>query len=300
MLVLFDFAVSLGNPDVLSTYNTCIKEFSCGNITGVSYPFWGDDRPLGCGLYDLQLHCQDEGDGIAAATIEIKGVQYSVLSLNKDAQTIRLARQDYLKGLCSPLLANTTLDSKLFDYAPGDYQYITFVYGCPSPLEEALIPFQISCSEAGNPLTGIGYFLLGSQPQGPGKCNVSVSVPVLSDLQKLLGEGTSLFPNLVQIIEGAIGEGFEVRLKVNSKACWECLDSKGACGYDLVLNQTTCYCKDQSQPSSRTCSASPTDEGPSSPPSPTGEGPSSPESFLQSTYLSIMFLCNVLLIGISC
>ncbi|RVW59556.1 Leaf rust 10 disease-resistance locus receptor-like protein kinase-like 1.1-like 2.4 [Vitis vinifera] len=190
-------ASATSNPDELYKYNTCSKEFNCGNITGVSYPFWGSDRPLGCGHLDLQLNCHD---GIA--TIEIMGVNYRVLSFNKDAQTLRIARQDYLKGICSPLLVNTTLDPKLFDYAA--------VYHWDSSEGWLLRSF----TAASGPWT--------------------------------------------------------------MQSCSECLESKGVCGYDLGLNQTTCYCKDQLQ-ASKTCG------------SPTGEGPS-PESSPPSTYLNVMFL----------
>ncbi|XP_010660403.1 LEAF RUST 10 DISEASE-RESISTANCE LOCUS RECEPTOR-LIKE PROTEIN KINASE-like 1.4 isoform X2 [Vitis vinifera] len=249
VLVLFDFPVSLGNPDELYKYNTCSKEFNCGNITGVSYPFWGSDRPLGCGHLDLQLNCHD---GIA--TIEIMGVNYRVLSFNKDAQTLRIARQDYLKGICSPLLVNTTLDPKLFDYA-AVYQYVTFFYGCPYSLAISVMPQKFSCSIAGIPLKD-GYFVASPQPQGPGPCNVSVFVPILSTS---ILEGIGKFQNLDQLIEGVIGEGIEVRLNVDGTACSECLESKGVCGYDIGLNQTTCYCKDQLQ-ASKTC-GSPTGTG---------------------------------------
>ncbi|XP_034705957.1 LEAF RUST 10 DISEASE-RESISTANCE LOCUS RECEPTOR-LIKE PROTEIN KINASE-like 2.4 isoform X1 [Vitis riparia] len=246
VLVLFDFPLSLGNPAELYKYNTCSKEFNCGNITGVSYPFWGFDRPLGCGHLDLQLNCHD---GIA--TIEIMGVNYRVLSFNKDAQTLRIARQDYLKGICSPLLVNTTLDPKLFDYA-GVYEYVTFFYGCPPPAI-SVMPQKFSCSIAGIPLKD-GYYIGGPQPQGPGACNVSVFVLVL--VTSVLEEIRNL--NSDQLIEGVIGKGFEVRLNVDSRACSECLESKGVCGYDLDLNQTTCYCKDQIQ-AFKTCT-SPTDD----------------------------------------
>ncbi|KAJ9682853.1 hypothetical protein PVL29_018725 [Vitis rotundifolia] len=258
VLVLFDFPLSLGNPAELYKYNTCSQEFNCGNITGVSYPFWGFDRPFGCGLLDLQLNCQD---GIA--TIEIKGVDYRVLSFNKGAQTLRIARQDYLKGICSPLLVNSTLDPKLFDYA-AVHQYVTFFYGCPSSLAISVMPQNFSCSIAGIPLKD-GYFVAGPQPQGPGACNVSVFVPILpTSILEEIGN----FQNSDQLIEGVIGEGIEVRLNVDGTACSECLESKGVCAYDLGLNQTTCYCKDQLQ-ASETC-ASPTGEEPSpesSPPS---------------------------------
>ena len=117
-----------------------------------------------------------------------------------------------------------------------------------------------------------GYYIAGPQPQGPGACNVSVFVPVLATL--LVEEIVSLY--LDQLIEGVIGKGFEVRLNVDSRACSECLESKGVCGYDLGLNQTTCYCKDQIQ-ASKTCT------------SPTGDVGTPQESSPPGTHHNVMF-----------
>lgn len=232
---------------------------------------------MGCGHNDLELRCDDDG----IASIEIKGVPYRVLSLNKDDQTLRIARLDYLKGFCSPLFLNSTQDSEVFDSVGHDQFYMTFVYGCPSPqlpsLPPSFAPYPISCSIPGIPLNG--YVLADSQPQGPGECNVSVYVPVL---ETVLWEGLAKLQNLVQLIDPAIGEGFEVRWKLNGTACRECLESEGVCGYD-PSNGTTCYCKDQTQPS-KTCANShkfPTADA---------DAPSTQESSARSTYLSHCFI----------
>lgn len=38
--------------------------------------------------------------------------------------------------------------------------------------------------------------------------------------------------------------GFEVRWKIGGKSSNDCTESKGRSGYDVVTNQTSCYCPD--------------------------------------------------------
>jgi hypothetical protein len=59
----------------------------------------------------------------------------------------------------------------------------------------------------------------------------------------------------MQAWEEYLKKEFEVRLKVDWKACLECFNSSGACGIDKV-NQTTCYCPNQSS-GSKTCTPAP-------------------------------------------
>ena len=44
----------------------------------------------------------------------------------------------------------------------------------------------------------------------------------------------------------AIKEGFEVNWKEDNESCSVCVQYKSICGYDVIMNQSTCYCEDQS------------------------------------------------------
>ncbi|KAK1575510.1 hypothetical protein Q3G72_006104 [Acer saccharum] len=106
-------------------YESCKIQFQCGNIKA-SYPFWGESQGLpqweGCDHPKFKLNCEDEG----GYTMMINEVKYRVLDIEwKDQTLMRIARMDYLEGICSPVSYNTTVNSELFDYSDG-YQNVTF------------------------------------------------------------------------------------------------------------------------------------------------------------------------------
>lgn len=227
----------LNLPAVLGVRNEphtkCGVLFNCRKLTGIGFPFWGGDRPEECGYPGLKLDCEN-----ATTTIQINKVKYLVLDLNQETQLLKITRNDLSQSLCPQELANTTLDSGLFEYASG-YVNLTFLYGCP-PVDFP-VPYQFDC-----PVKGIkernGYVEFGSQLSG--MCQASVVVPV---------SYTSLvnFKDLQQLV----GQGFEVRFKVESDGCSKCESSGGRCGYGGAGKQFVCFCPDQSATESETCAA---------------------------------------------
>ncbi|KAL9381249.1 hypothetical protein Peur_026906 [Populus x canadensis] len=126
---------------------------------------------------------------------------------------------------------NTFNIPKVFEYVEG-YKNLTFIYGCKDA--PTTMPFTCKRNEVNDQS---GYIQ-------EGECNRSVIVPVsITDLPPI-----GILPDLEELLKKA----FEVRLKVEREACWECFTSKGACGIDDVTNQTTCYCPNQSR-GSKTC-----------------------------------------------
>ena len=174
-----------------------------------------------CGNPSLFLSCKAN-----ITFIEINNVKYCVLGVNTATKSLKIARADFNGGVCSLNHVNTTLDSNLFVYRPG-YGNITFVYGCRSHRTG-----MFTC-----PGSGDGVIVMGAQ--GPDTCNVSVVVPILQT------NNTGNIGNLTKM-EEAIKEGFEVNWKVDNESCSVCIQSKGICGYDVITNQSTCYCEDQS------------------------------------------------------
>jgi len=250
-MVFIEVPVSLCSHD---SYSSCSNRyFDCGHITGVGYPFWGDDRPEGCGHPDLELKCSSN-----IATIEIMNVTYRVLAANPSTKILEIVREDYLVGgICSPDFVNTTLDSELFDYGPGSYVNITLLYGCPPTnyIPPVTIYFPFSCTIDGI-ANKVGYIVEGAH--GPGSCAKSVVVPVPLGIDRYYqGNGNW------STIEETIKQGFDVKWKEDA-ACTACTVSKGACGYDPSKNQPTCYCPNQSN--GLTCAAG----APQAPTSPSG------------------------------
>ncbi|CAK7344265.1 unnamed protein product [Dovyalis caffra] len=182
---------SLSNNDLFSD---CSNKFLCGDISA-DFPFWGTGRPSACGIHELELQCEND-----VTKMIINEVRYRVLDINTDRQILRIAREDYLVGLCPPQFVNSTFDPMVFETVTGT--------------------------------------------KAPGACYGSVFVPAPIIALPLILK--------VPALEEELKNGFEVRWKVNSRACRECLWSGGVCGYDITSNQTTCYCPNQSS-GSNTC-----------------------------------------------
>ncbi|KAJ6861335.1 hypothetical protein NC651_037424 [Populus alba x Populus x berolinensis] len=235
VLLLFIQVPSSSSNDDLFT--ACSKQFECGRVFA-GFPFWGKDRSRACGVPELELRCENND----IAKMIINQVAYRVLEINLEMGILRIARdEDYFVGLCSPQFRNSTFDPKVFEYVEG-YKNLTFSYVCKDA-PDPTIPFSCKIIEINNQS---GYIQ-------EGECNRSVSVPVFrTDLPPI-----GIFPDLEELLKKA----FEVRWKVDWKACGECFISKGACGIDHATNQTTCYCPNQSR-GSKTCAP------PSPPPAP--------------------------------
>ncbi|KAJ6861325.1 hypothetical protein NC651_037416 [Populus alba x Populus x berolinensis] len=233
VLLLFIQVPSSSSNDDLFT--ACSKKFECGGVFA-GFPFWGKDRSPACGVPELELRCENND----IAKMNINQVAYRVLEINPEMGTLRIAREDYMVGLCSPQFMNSTFNPKVFEYVEG-YKNLTFIYGCKDapPTIPGRIPFICKINEVND--QG-GYIQEGDT--GPGECNRSVLVPVsITDWPPIWN---------LQALEELLKKGFKVRLKVDKEACWECITTSGACGIDYATNQTTCYCPNQSS-GSKTC-----------------------------------------------
>ncbi|KAL2896234.1 LEAF RUST 10 DISEASE-RESISTANCE LOCUS RECEPTOR-LIKE PROTEIN KINASE-like 1.3, partial [Bienertia sinuspersici] len=226
-LAILCFPICFSND--LEWYDTCGNYFSCGNVTHVGFPFWGGSyRPKQCGYPDLELSCKNN----ITTILQIKGMKYHVLDINQNTRIMKLARDDFLHGICMQKFVNTTLDFELFDYAPGS-QNLTVLYGCPPPYTPN--PSQFTCKISGTNDTD-GYPVEGAI--GPSGCHASVVVPVVVSSAVQIGKWS-----LSQIIS----HGFEATYKLeDAELCAQCEASRGRCGFDLSQDMMTCLCSDGS------------------------------------------------------
>ncbi|XP_060672432.1 uncharacterized protein LOC107423140 [Ziziphus jujuba] len=254
----------------LDMFTICSKQFSCGNISGIDYPFWGGDRRKDCGLPHLHLLCDGN-----LTTIQIMGIKYKVLDINQKDQILKISRNNLVSNYCSPNHPNTTFDPNQFQYAP-DSREITILYDCPDENDPTGIHEGFNCPP-GSAYKG-GFITIERQHM---ICNGSLKVGFL---RSYLEEETE--SNSAGKIEKALREGFGVKYKMDNKSCLDCTKSRGACGYDLLSNQTTCYCDGYDlSPRESTCPFSS-----SASPSPTGQ--------LQDTQVAKSSLKRHLVIGI--
>lgn len=276
LLLLIEFLVLLRLESGSSyagseLFQKCSNTFSCGaNITGIRFPFRGSGDPAYCGHPDLVLTC----DGSSNSTsIEIVNIKYRVIEIDQSSRTMRIAREDTAGGgggVCPTVMANTTLDYSVFDYAASCMNY-TFFYGCDSPPD---FLSRISCGGGRD-----AYVLAGAF--GPKDCESSV---VVSGAVMAV-EGPLNTTKLGEALE----HGFEIRWKIESRSCDDCLGTKGRCGYDSATNRTVCYCRDPPYVSG-TCAvanygAPPVVENPTPPPKSKG---------MYTEFLAILFFSVIL------
>ncbi|KAF9683963.1 hypothetical protein SADUNF_Sadunf04G0068600 [Salix dunnii] len=227
LLLFIQIPSSLSNDDL---FGDCSNQFVCGRIKA-DFPFWGSGRPSACGIPELELKCVNN-----ITKMSINEVRYRVLDIKQDTETLRIAREDYLVGLCPPLYGNSTFDPTMFEPVT-DYMNFTFLYGCLPFFFKVPPPF--TCRIKGVDYES-GFVLPGAN--GPGVCYSSVFFPApVKALVSILD---------VPALERFLEKGFEVRWKVDGTACRECSRSAGVCGYDTTLNQTACYYRNQSTGSS--------------------------------------------------
>ncbi|XP_022771996.1 LEAF RUST 10 DISEASE-RESISTANCE LOCUS RECEPTOR-LIKE PROTEIN KINASE-like 2.4 isoform X2 [Durio zibethinus] len=235
LLIIFVFQVKLGIPQSLGypdRYTECRNpQFKCGNISA-GYPFSGDGIPSFCGHPGLQLDCEND-----TPTIEIVNVKYQVLAIHTESQTIRIARQDFIKNnLCDPEFPNSILDNKLFDFihAPG-FAHVTLLYDCLHVIQTNLGHFNCSV----NRKNYRNVWVVPAEFNSSVPCSANVTVPVLrSPLAKN-------FDYLLLL--GELNEGFEVKWKLDSIACSKCIGTGGACGFGFN-SQTICLCPNATNP----------------------------------------------------
>ncbi|KAM3285961.1 hypothetical protein P3S67_024760 [Capsicum chacoense] len=221
-LVLIHVPQGSSNPNEF--YQPCGKEYTCGNITGLSYPFLSVNDPPFCGYPGFEFKCNQDG----TTTMVINNINYRILNVHPTTQTMRVVREDMMESPCPVDLVNTTLDYSLFDFAAG-YTNLTFLYNCPVSYIAIMDVTACRNSKYHN------VFVLPGAV-GPGKCTASVTVPVLQTSAVTVGSLNS--SGLGQLLQ----EGFDIRWKLDGKACSECTQKKGRCGYDEFSKKTTCFC----------------------------------------------------------
>ncbi|KAB2095613.1 hypothetical protein ES319_A01G050700v1 [Gossypium barbadense] len=249
-------------PTLLSSsndnYMVCSKQFHCGNIKNVSYPFWGGDRPENCGQPGLKLTCLEDEE----TQITIMSVSYKVIEINMDRQAFTVARTDYLQNLCPQTLLNTTLNFNLLSYA-WNLENITLYYHCPliSNISSGF-PSLFNCSTS-NGTDMVNYYVIASVlgnlstevKDGLRACDSHVIVPAFYTAVETIKSNPT--PDTLVL---PLGNGFGLKWDENiASKCEDCNGSGGRCGYNRSSNQFTCYCPNHTDAS--TCLLSGSSEG---------------------------------------
>ncbi|XP_024169981.1 PR5-like receptor kinase isoform X2 [Rosa chinensis] len=243
---------SLHNEDD-PQYTQCKQPFNCGNLTDISYPFWGGpNRPQECGRLGFELtNCEDETQ---LPHIVIEKLDFHVSNINSQdlLHTMTIARSDLWDNPCTDLLVNTTLDYNRFSYVQT-VRNLTLYYGCLPQNEPVLNNF--TCKIDGTTKErNISYYVDDSLsrvdvPGGP-TCSTKIIVPTF-------WEGFDVMPdNATEEVEKVLKQGFQVEYRADWDLCRLCMNSNGTCGSNATTDSFLCLCGDRPS-NSTTCPITP-------------------------------------------
>ncbi|KAF8113646.1 hypothetical protein N665_0047s0052 [Sinapis alba] len=233
----------------------CSRPFRCGNLS-LLYPFWTSDRE-DCGHPEFKVDCIG---GIAE--LSITSVKYRILEANYDSGIIRLARSDFISGLCPKDIFNATFDESVLPLAPNT-EFLTIYHDCSRAFPQYVSSYvgDLACEDDDGGNNGgdddrISYYVtrnlsspllngIRSQLNDFGSFCKSVSIrvsgPWLYTLQKNRTQDN---------LQKALAEGFQLGI---NQECVSCLASNGACGFNQTSPGFVCYCIDEAN--NRTCSS---------------------------------------------
>jgi len=240
-------------PQPVYNFSSCkdIKNsYNCGNISNISYPFWGQNRPFQCGAGNpFYLDCHKNNN----TTILLSSQNFTVLDINSKNHIIKLKRTDLDQNLCSPQFNDTYLSPLVFQYLPN-VKNITIYYNCTSTVGQNS-PTKSLCESPNH-----AFYIVGNELEGSKNCKRHIQVPVGADFP-VKNDYYVYFER--DVLESGLEKGFEVNYSVKDE-CSSCLGSaEGDCRWknngdiEKIL-QFSCYydsCSDGSIASPTQCSS---------------------------------------------
>ncbi|KAJ0256086.1 Serine-threonine/tyrosine-protein kinase [Hirschfeldia incana] len=217
----------------------CSKPFSCGDQTGLLYPFWISGRE-DCGHPDFKVNCSG-----GFAELSISSVKYRILEANYDSRIIRLARSDFIGNLCPTDPSNMPFNQSVLPLAPST-ELLTIFYHCSQEFSQYVPAYfgAFACG-GGDDDDKKDYYVTRnlSSPQ------LQAISPVLANLSVFCDKNVSIPAsgpalNTLQLnsstddLQKALEEGFKLGL---NQDCSICLTSGGACGFNRSSSGFICY-----------------------------------------------------------
>ncbi|KAJ6368178.1 hypothetical protein OIU78_000706 [Salix suchowensis] len=227
LLLFFHLTASFPSNDA-SYLPNCNQIFSCGDLTNITNPITGAERPSYCGPPEFHLECSKD----LVTTLTANPLPYRVTQVNQTRHTLRLS----LVGLYNDSQCIYPFSTTTFDDCPN-HETLSLFCGCKNLRDSVIENTKFSCPGQG--YSEEGFFKIGDPGPGPGpQCRTSFQVPFLrSRAPELQAKGSSL---LVDVLK----EGFDVSYKNHySDDCKKSYEpSGGQSGFD---DKPICICNDQ-------------------------------------------------------
>ncbi|GKV23577.1 hypothetical protein SLEP1_g33288 [Rubroshorea leprosula] len=227
---LFLFTPSLcAGDDPLFT--NCSRPFNCGIFKNLSFPFWGDTRPLYCGQQGYKLSCNgiDTYPGIS-----INSPEFILLGIDQLAQP-------QMMTLSRTLPCPTTLNYSLFSPDKTVVNMTLFSSCSESNLSRVRIEpsRRINCTTNGESGASKFSLFLRDNETNLVSCQEKVVGPVPNEALDEFNSGTL---NL----SGTLMRNFNVQGLTDNDFCERCLRSGGRCGSNRNSPESfACYCRDR-------------------------------------------------------
>ncbi|KAB5560968.1 hypothetical protein DKX38_005925 [Salix brachista] len=235
--VLILLSTSYGEDDN-KEYTACKKHFSCGVFSGLSYPFWGGDRPEFCGRKGFELKCEKDQFPIIASD---RNIEFRLSRLNQPFRLMTLQLEnptDYICPTQTSADSSTPSDFDVFGY-DRNLQNLNLLHNC-TVSSPTLQQYRISnCS--GSSFYASDDFLELISYQNQTQCSLIIKIPIpVASFNRLTGDRADL--------ERVLGEKFNVSYKYDQSPsiCDSCMASGGLCGTNMTdpSREFLCLCRD--------------------------------------------------------
>ncbi|RYR60022.1 hypothetical protein Ahy_A04g017127 isoform F [Arachis hypogaea] len=239
-------------------YLACKNTLSCGSISQLTYPFWGEidntnDRPNYCGEPNLEITCEDNNHNNGVPKFTVDSVKYRILDWDVGKQNLTVARDDYFStsiDFCSGDFSNNTLNETILQYDDNSVVNITILYKCSSETKPS-DQFKIvqSC--------GSSSVYYAEQDDNKALPYYEGCSTVIFPVSKALASAFANSANNPTRIQQALQGGFVLKLlpQINDQ-CRGCTNSGGNCGSND--GHFVCYCNDGTH--SNSCSGKSTNK----------------------------------------
>lgn len=218
--------------------------FECGNLTNISFPFWGRNRSQFCGHRRYQLECRND----EYAVMKIQELEFRVLNINQSIRSMTIARMDLwdIQSSCPQKFVNTSLNYSSFEYDQQKVQNLTLAFNCSSQVNISKEKRFLCGSKGGDRYNNIYYLDEFNHTEEVAKCHSRIQVPILRRGGALLsnhrfqerGNQTALF-------QSVLNEGFQVQYHFAMPIiCKDCENSGEKCGSNSS-QAFVCYCRDK-------------------------------------------------------
>ncbi|XP_022923742.1 LEAF RUST 10 DISEASE-RESISTANCE LOCUS RECEPTOR-LIKE PROTEIN KINASE-like 2.4 isoform X2 [Cucurbita moschata] len=234
-IVWYDLPLCFGDGTV-DEFKACDVYYNCGDFVNITYPFWGNERPVFCGRREFELNCKDN----RTTTMEISSIEFHVLNISRSKHTMTIARSDLRTDYCPKIeTKTTTIDYRLFKYTLNDLN-LSVWYDCP--LQPGILDnYRFTCGSEGE-IRGRANYAFETEAlnrsRNMSECRLNIEVTITKEVFE------ETHKNRTMAVEQGVKRGFDVEYgDFYTVACEGCKVYGGKCGGNAT-HEFYCICSD--------------------------------------------------------